>query len=488
VDDNQTALQIISEIIESFGMTVETADSGEKALFIFEKANPTYDFIILDWKMPGLNGIETAKRIKNDTNIDQLPIICMVSSHGREDLMHEADRSFLDVFLHKPINPSLLFDSIMELYGRNLPTKGLAKRKSFINSNPSTVIPQINGTILLVEDNEINREIAQEWLTQAGLVVHCAQNGREAIDRLEQAPFDLVLMDIQMPVMDGLEATRILRSREKFDALPIIAMTAHALKGDRDKGINAGMNDYITKPIDPAFLFKTLATYLKPIPITESKGTPPKKESDFPVAGIEGIDLGAGLFRSNQNARLYEKLLNSFYKDFSDALETVETLRTDNRFDDLKRYFHSIKGVAANLGIQDLSDRAAVLEPLTDYSGKEYQAFAREIQKVMTGLADFLENTGQERITDLVPPEPFENLPILDAKAFISILQTIEHELFDDLNLVNHHINKHAHNFKHYAGSQAFERLKSYLSDFALEEAETEIKIMIEDLIPGDHA
>ncbi len=490
VDDNQTARQIISEIIESFGMTVETADSGEQALFLLETTNQTYDLIILDWKMPGLNGIETAKRIKRDINIDQLPIICMVSSYGREDLIHETDRSFLDAFLHKPINPSLLFDSIMEIYGRNLPAKGFLERNPFVNTNLSTVIPQMNGTILLVEDNEINREIAQEWLTQAGLVVHCAKNGSEAIDRLEQDPFDLVLMDIQMPLMDGLEATRILRSQGKFDALPIIAMTAHALKGDRDKGINAGMNDYITKPIDPAFLFKTLATYLKPLPMTVSKKTgSPKEESDFPVTDIDGIDLGVGLFRSNQNARLYEKLLNSFYKDFSDVLETVETLRADNKFDDLKRYFHSIKGVAANLGIQGLSDRAAVLESLTDYSDKEYQAFARETQKVMAGLADFLENTDQERITDLsFPPELPENPLILDAKAFIGILKNVEQELFDDLSLVNHHINKHTHSFKHYVGSQAFERLKSYLSDFALDEAEKQIQIMIDALTPGDHA
>ncbi|CCK81416.1 two component system sensor histidine kinase, hybrid [Desulfobacula toluolica Tol2] len=491
VDDNQAAREIISEIIVSFQMKVETASSGEQALFMLENGNNTYDLILLDWKMPGMNGIETARQIKRGVKLDKLPIICMISAYGREDLMQEADRSFLDVFLHKPINPSLLFNSIMEIYGRKRQDENFQENSfqegDFLGSaqKNTAAIPHIKGNILLVEDNTINKEIALEWLTQAGLNVLCVENGREAIDQLEARPFDLVLMDIQMPVMDGLEATRILRSRKKFNSLPIIAMTAHALSGDREKGIEAGMNDYITKPIDPALLFKTLSIYLKPF-LRSGRINSSKKSLPLHLTDIAGIDLATGLFRSNNNTLLYEKLLKSFYNDFFDASEKIKTMKNEKKYDDLKRYLHSIKGIAANLGAQNLSDKAADLETVPDFSGKENKEFLKEIKKVMEGLADFCKKTKQEIQTDLnLPPQPPS---VIDVNTFINLLQEVEHDIFDDLNSVNRYINKHEHSFQYYLGAESFDLLKSYLSDFALEEAEEKIQSIIDHLTSGVNA
>ncbi|WP_287125140.1 response regulator [Desulfobacter sp.] len=431
VDDNRTSLDILAGVIQSFQMEAMTASSGEDALDVLMRhtAASPFDLVLMDWKMPGMNGLEAARKIKLEMALDKTPIVCMVSAHAREDLIQQADRKFLDAFIHKPVNQSFLFDTIMELFGRHDALVSKSSDMPF-QSLENRADEKLKGKrVLLVEDNEINREVALEWLASAGINVEMAVNGKNALVFLGctsdgmhysepvRALPDAVLMDIQMPEMDGFEATVHIRKDSRFQDLPIIAMTAHALKGDRERCLEVGMNDYITKPIDPILLFETLAKWITPSPhgVGEAlpeqsetglesyqatglkgyseidsgehspglgtKSVPAQKAADAPPPfEIPGIDVPKALYRANHNHKLYKKLIKSFVRDFSGAQEeirshlathlTIDKANDVNKMDDANTgaienahmIAHSIKGVSANIGAETLSGAAADLE------------------------------------------------------------------------------------------------------------------------------
>ena len=258
VDDNSASREILKKALESFTFKVTNVASGEEALTELEinannKKSQPYELVLMDWKMPGMNGIETTKRIKSDPNIPQPPTVIMVTAYGREEIRKQAESVDIDGFLVKPVTHSLLFDAIMDAFGKN---RGSRSRSIKYGVNEIREIGNIKGAkVLLAEDNEINQQVATELLEKAGLSVTIANNGKEAIKAVEGSVFDLVLMDVQMPEMDGLEATGCIRKNPRFSNLPIVAMTAQAMTGDREKCIDAGMDDYITKPVDVNELF-----------------------------------------------------------------------------------------------------------------------------------------------------------------------------------------------------------------------------------------
>ncbi|THB63788.1 MAG: sensor histidine kinase, partial [Desulfovibrio sp.] len=394
VDDNATSRDILAEIIASFQMEVDKARSGEQGVSKVQEAGVPYDLVLMDWKMPGMNGIEASRRIKQNKSLQQTPLICLVSAYGREDLIQQAEKAFIDAFLHKPVNQSLLFDTIMGLFGRESNLSGI----SSAGDEEIQATEYLRGAhFLLVEDNEINQEVAREWLESSGISVKVASNGKEALQALENETFDAVLMDVQMPEMDGYEATGHIRQQDKYKDLPIIAMTAHALKGDREKCLDAGMNDYVSKPIDPKLLFSVLSQWVKPSeqasPIQPPKAGKDADESMLLVKQLElpGIDVQEGLFRSNNNAGLYLKLLRSLHRDFSHAMEELDNALVSSDTNEAARIAHSLKGVAANVGATELSAKAAVVE--VALSGQDLAREAEQIkdlgsefQKVMLGL------------------------------------------------------------------------------------------------------
>ena len=213
VDDNETSREILASAIRSFRMEASTAASGQEALDMMRVEDPPFDLVLMDWKMPGMNGLEAARNIKQRLKLDKTPIVCMISAYGREDLLQQSERSFLDAFLHKPVNQSFLFDTIMELFGRR---EAVVMKRERLQDDIGPP-PHIYGArVLLVEDNAINREVAREWLDTAGIVTVEAENGRLALEALDAMAGEdnlprVVLMDIQMPELDGLEATRRLR-------------------------------------------------------------------------------------------------------------------------------------------------------------------------------------------------------------------------------------------------------------------------------------
>ena len=263
VDDNVVALDIISDFLRTLGFSVSIADSGPKALEVIRQQyeqGRRFDLVLIDWKMPGMDGIETSSRISQMISPGELPVIIMATAYNRDEVLEQARRSGITNVMTKPLSPSTMLNMLVDIFGRGLPERALKLNKAH---EMAAVKEYAGARILLAEDNEVNQLVASRILKNAGLEVDIASNGRQAVSMVARGGYDLVLMDIQMPEMDGMEATRAIRSMPGFADLPIVAMTAHAMSGDRELSLKAGMNDHINKPINLQELFSTLARWMK---------------------------------------------------------------------------------------------------------------------------------------------------------------------------------------------------------------------------------
>jgi len=202
------------QMLESFSFEVSLAASGQEGLTELEKASESqpFELVIMDWKMPGMDGIEASKRVKNHTGLSKIPAIVMVTAYGREEVIQQAEEVGLEGFLLKPVSPSMLFDAIMQAFGEALPETSRVAQK---HEQEADALKHIQGAhVLLVEDNEINQQVAREILEGAGLKISLANNGQEAVNAVKDNTYDAVLMDVQMPVMDGYTATKTIRKWE----------------------------------------------------------------------------------------------------------------------------------------------------------------------------------------------------------------------------------------------------------------------------------
>jgi two-component system, sensor histidine kinase and response regulator len=250
VDDNDHARAVILDMLR--GMTFETHEAASGSAAIDEvrraaAAGHPYDVVYLDWRMPGMDGMETARRIRA-LGLVTTPMFLMVTAYGREEILKEAESAGIQNVLVKPVNASVLFDTTMDVLGGRRPEPVAGPPLQ----GPDQRLAMLRGArILLVEDNEINQQVAREMLQDCGFVVDVAENGEIALGLVQKFPYDLVFMDMQMPVMDGVTATREIRKHGRLEMLPIVAMTANAMEQDRRKCMEAGMNDFLIKPIDP---------------------------------------------------------------------------------------------------------------------------------------------------------------------------------------------------------------------------------------------
>ncbi|MGD9189232.1 MAG: response regulator [Desulfobacteraceae bacterium] len=296
VDDSTTARQVIVNLLESFSFNVSAVDGGQRAVEAFGRAaaEAPYQLVLVDWKMPGMDGIETARQIRaldrkatgTGNHQSRTPIIILVTAYGHELVKEKTDKAAVDTLLIKPVKASMLFNTIMELLGREVAAVPLAKTKRALD------LSRLAGRrVLVVEDNELNQDVVAALLGETGLTVETAENGKQAVEKVTESPqghYDAVLMDIQMPVMDGYQATRCIRKWEfkgqssQFTVqnefsdistnrspntdhrLPIIALTAHALKGEKEKCLTADMDDYLSKPLDERDLFRVLLKWIAP--------------------------------------------------------------------------------------------------------------------------------------------------------------------------------------------------------------------------------
>jgi len=357
VDDNDAAREIIRQTLCSFGFRAEGVESGSAAIEILKGRGGEggFDLLIVDWMMPEMDGIDTLKRIRGDPELPTPPVL-MMTAFGREEVMQQAENLGVAGFLIKPIKMSVLFDTLMGVFGAN--SDGPAADAGEAADMP--VRGRLRGAkVLVVEDNRINRQVATELLTSAGLRVETAENGKAALAAVQKGDYDAVLMDIQMPEMDGYEATRVLRRDFGRRDLPIIAMTAHALKGDREKCLAAGMNDYVAKPIDREELLTVLSQWAAPKPGREEgeKGPDPGE-----LPGVPGIDVAAGVNRVSGNRPLFLKILSSFAEEYSAVSSTVREALDRGDVHEALREVHTVKGVAGNISARGLASAALELE------------------------------------------------------------------------------------------------------------------------------
>jgi two-component system sensor histidine kinase/response regulator len=402
VDDNSTSREIFQDMLESFSFDVTLAASGKEGLVEIEKAsegNP-FEMVIMDWKMPGMDGIETARRIKQHPTLKHIPTIIMATAYGREDVMRRAEQLGLDGFLLKPVSPSVLFDAIMQAFGKEISETSRAAR---IKERETETLQNIRGArILLVEDNEINQQVAREILEGADLNVTVANNGQEAVDAVQKDNYDAVLMDVQMPVMDGYTATRKIREWEtgvrkeeaalsfRSSELPIIAMTAHAMAGDEEKSLAVGMNGHVTKPIDPDQLFAALQKWIQPadqrvstrqakvaaVKETAAEDKPKLKAVQKLPDFLPGFDLAEGLKRLRGNQPLYRKLLLDFGAKYTKVAGEIRQALDAGDLKQAHSLIHNLKGLAGNLAATAL--QAAAVEMENRVKGDQKEAAAKE--------------------------------------------------------------------------------------------------------------
>jgi len=409
VDDNATARDILVTMAQSFGFRVRGENDGASAIAALESAaaeGDPYQMVFMDWRMPGMDGVETARALRTDESLGRPPTVIMVTAYSREEVMRAATDVELGGCLTKPVSASTMLDTIMRAGGHEVASDS---RSASRHEEETQAAHKLRGAhVLLVEDNEINQDLALELLASAGVRAEVAGNGEQALQMLGAHRYDGVLMDVQMPVMDGYTATREIRTREALADLPVIAMTANAMTGDREKAISAGMNDHIAKPINVREMYTTMARWITPAdPEPEPDLAVDLARAPGPAAGasqgdaepaplppLAGVDVQAGLATSNGNARLYRRLLNKFRDSEGDFVERFGVARESADPQAAARCAHTLKGVAANVGAVGLAQAAATLERACAESAAEGPV-ERSTEQVERNVKDVERNAEQ---------------------------------------------------------------------------------------------
>jgi PAS domain S-box-containing protein len=368
VDDNSAAREILSTMASTFGLAVDTARDGRQALAMMAEADAgatPYDLVLMDWKMPTMDGVDTVRRLQAE-QLQQVPTVFMVTAYGRDEAMGSAEQRGvqLSAVLTKPVTASSLLEAIGEALGRSGTPETRASEKA---SSHGEAMAQLAGTrVLLVEDNDLNQELAIALLRSAAMEVVLARHGREALEILAlDAAFDGVLMDCQMPVMDGYAATRAIRQNPAWANLPVIAMTANAMAGDREKVLQAGMWDHIAKPLHVASMFATLAKWIKPkaaVVVRADTTWPAATDDPRNWPSLPGIDTAAGLNITMGNAGLYRRLLLKFLDGQSAFVAQFRQAQTDTDRSAPTRLAHTLRGTAGSIGAGGVQQAAAALE------------------------------------------------------------------------------------------------------------------------------
>ncbi|WP_326537984.1 hybrid sensor histidine kinase/response regulator [Pseudorhodoferax sp.] len=370
VDDNDSARTVLRTLLEAMMFEVDDAASGAAALAMLRQAMDTgrpYEMVYLDWQMPEMDGFETAQRIR----ALQLPATMrtvMVTAFGREELLARAESCGIADVLMKPVNASGLLDCTMRVLadGTEPPPPGALQPA---HAPYTDRLDELQGAyVLLVEDNELNQEVAVGLLEDAGVRADIAENGAIALEMVQRQAYDLVLMDMQMPVMDGVTATLAIRQLPDFAAPPIVAMTANAMQVDRDRCAAAGMVDFVSKPIEPADLVRTLLRWLPPQAERAARPAPPPRAPAAPAPPpaaplqVEGLNTAAGLRRTLGKTDLYLSLLRKFEQGQQDVPAQIRTALDAGDMALAQRLAHTMKGVAGNIGAEPLQAAAATLE------------------------------------------------------------------------------------------------------------------------------
>jgi two-component system sensor histidine kinase/response regulator len=390
IDDSSSSREIFAAQLSSLRFGVTTAENATQGLELLKTAAAAspFDLVIIDWIMPEIDGFVAAGMIKEAAEITPQPKIIMTTAYGNDESLERVRRERLDGYICKPVTISALFDAIMSAFGVDAPAPVVSRTAA----NASAELAAIRGgRALLVEDNEFNQQVATELLQSAGLVVTIAVHGEQALEKLRAGSFDIVFMDVQMPVMDGLEATRRLRGMRGLEGLPVIAMTAHAMLQDRQRCLAAGMDDYISKPIDPDGLMLLLVKWIRPrrmppaaAKISADSPSPARKDVLLPES-IPGIDIANGLRMCNSNRSLYLDMLRKFRKSKCNESAVIRAHLAAGEREAAGRIAHGMKSVAGIIGAAEISSAARLLEEAVEHGEPaELDAVVAGFEQAMT--------------------------------------------------------------------------------------------------------
>ena len=393
VDDDDQAREVMAELITSMGFKSSATASGSQALAEIERADAAglpYDVVLLDWKMSGMDGIALAREIRQRA-LRQPPLLLMVTAYDRDEALPQARAAGISEVLTKPISASMLFDALMRQIGAAIrPVRSGSPDALHLSAELA------GARALLVEDNELNQEVAAEFLRTLGLEVDLAPDGAIALQKVQQQAYDVVLMDMQMPVMDGLSATRAIRQLPGLQALPILAMTANAMAQDRERCLEAGMNDHIAKPIAVQELVDKLQRWVRPTagrkPATVATSQARRRRSEpgwiADLAAVDGLDARLGLSQVLGREALYRDILTRFVASQRDqAAAMAQALEAGDR-DQAQRLAHTLKGLAAQIGARALSGQAAQLEAVLRAGAPDPAALLAGIGHELPRLSD----------------------------------------------------------------------------------------------------
>ena len=497
VDDNAYARQVVVSLLERMGFVASEAASGQAALDALRDAQVAsdsaarpFDMVLLDWQMPGMDGLQTARHIQA-MDLPSAPKLAMVSAYSREDLLERSRAIGISEVMSKPVNASTLFDGLTRLV-TGVGVGASASAGSARASKAPLNLQALAGVrVLLAEDNLLNQQVASEILAEAGVVVAVADNGRVALALAQAQAFDAILMDMQMPEMDGLEATRALLGLSDWKRAPIIAMTANAMNADRQRCLDAGMVDFVPKPVEPEHLFKTLLRWCRPnAPLQAPEGTEPTTvtaqaaltdeaaplqaaapaEPSLLPAHIEGLDLQAGLRRVMGKEARYLALLREFAATQADAPERAEAALAANDRAAAERIAHTLKGLAATIGAHALTAQASLLEEAVHTGGDApaalpgvkaaLGALLATLQAVLPAAAD----------TTTGPGAAAGGEPLMDPAERDALIARLLALLEADDPKAQKLLAEHEALFAAVFGAQ-FKAIKSAIADFALDEA-----------------
>ncbi len=435
VDDLPGARAVMRDMLAGMSFKAAMADGGEDAIRQIQAADASdapFDIVLLDWKMPGLDGVETAKRLQA-LPLTRRPKLLMLTAYGRDGVAEAASAAGIERVLNKPVAPSQLFDVIVQVLTGAAPTQVGAEAETTL-----AAMGVIRGArILLAEDNLLNQQVASEILRDAGLVVDIADNGRIACELVRkqspEKPYDLILMDMLMPEMDGLEATRVIKAEKYGSAIPILAMTASAMTSDQEACRAAGMVGFIPKPVDPDVLFRALLRWIKPrlgtddtVPLVNLPAPEPEKVASLP--GIPGLDQATGLRRVLGKPERYIAMLRGFADSQASAVDEIRRALAAQDPATATRVAHTLKGLAGNIASTDLQNAALAVD----------QALRAGNAAALPALLDTLASALAKQIAAIVKALPEEShaasLQAIDPEKLNAVCQQLTALLAEDGN------------------------------------------------------
>ena len=475
VDDNEISRYELENMLSNIGLVVTQIATGEKALKYITMAdslNEPYELVFLDWYMPDMDGAETAKAIM-ELPLKHSPRIIMVTAHGREEVLKEFENAGLEDVLIKPVNISLLFDAVIRILGDQdtLITTEITPDEEL--KNLTDILEQLKtlqgANILLAEDNVLNQEVALGLLCDEGINVNVANDGREVLYMIDKQHYDVVLMDMQMPVMDGIATTIEIRKQVRFNSLPIIAMTANAMQQDKENCFESGMNDYISKPINPEVLYRTLLKWIHPknnyVAKNVNNSSPAIHVDDALPEMIDGLDVRLGLSRVVGKKILYLNMLQKYSTNQKDIIPDLRNAIITKDYKTAERIAHSTKSVNGNIGAMELHDLAQDIEilirtasPLTIINEKIDQ-FALLQHVMITSLTEYF------------AVSPLVQKAIVDQSKLKAILERLESYLTDDDAETLEFFDYNRENLKIALDKESFEEVEIAINLFNFEHA-----------------